>query len=83
MFHFKSGYLILIGKALIMAYIYLYSAANEADMREFTSPFILVMVTDEGEHYCCAVAWGHFSLASGRAMEPAKESILAGSITMA
>ena len=52
-----------------MAYIYLHSAATETDMREFTSPFILFMVTDEGEHYCCAVAWGHFSLASGRAME--------------
>ena len=59
-FHFKPGYLLLIGKALIMAYIYLYSAADEADMRELTSPMILLMVTDEGENYCCAVAWGHF-----------------------
>ena len=56
-----------------MAYIYLHSAANETDMREFTSPFILFVVTDEGEHYCCAVAWGHFSLASGGAMGPANE----------
>ena len=32
-----------------MAYIYLYSAANETDVREFTSPLILFVVTDEGE----------------------------------
>ena len=32
-----------------MAYIYLYSAAKEADIREFTSPLILFMVTYEDE----------------------------------
>ena len=48
-FYFKPGYLIFIRKTLIMAYIYLYSAANEADLREFTFPLILFMVTYEDE----------------------------------
>ena len=57
-----------------MAYIYLYSATDKADIREFTSPLILFMVIDEDENYCCEMAWGLFSLASGRARGPARET---------
>ena len=57
-----------------MVYIYLYSAANEADVREFTSPLILFMVTDEDDNYCYEVAWGHCSLASGGARGTARET---------
>ena len=64
-FNFNPGCLILVGQAVLMAYIYPYSATNETDMREFTSPLILFMMTDEDENYWCEVAWGLFSLASG------------------
>ena len=50
----NPGYLILIGKALTMAYIYLYSATSEADLREFTSPLVL--------QKCYNYYYYHFSL---------------------
>ena len=64
----------LVGKALIMAYIYLYSATDKADIREFTSPLILFMVTDEDENYGCEIAWGPLSLASGRSRGLARKT---------
>ena len=45
-----------------MVYIYLNSAAEQADVREFTSPLILFMVTYEDDNYDCEVAWGPRSL---------------------
>ena len=67
-----------------MSYIYLYSAVNKVDMREFTSPLILLMVTGEDDKYCSEVAWGHFSLASGGARGASKRapSTRTGPITM-
>ena len=60
-----------------MVYIYLYSAANEADVREFTSPLILFMVTYEDDNYYYEVAWGLFSLASGRGERDPLRGLLA------
>ena len=57
-----------------MAYIYLYSATDKADIREFTSPLILFMVTDEDENFDCEIAWGPLSLASGTARGPARKT---------
>ena len=49
-----------------MAYIDPYSATNDVDMREFMSPLVLFLVGAD-YNYCGEVAWGPFSLASGRA----------------